>query len=53
MPLVIVTGRPCTGKSTVAAALAERLRKADPSKAVVVLNDESLGIAKAAAYASE
>lgn len=53
MPLVIVAGRPCVGKTAVAEALAAYLREGlSPSRRVVVVNAESLGLHKGDAYAS-
>ena len=51
MPLVVVCGRPCAGKSLFAAALARHLEAAgSPAGRVVLINDESLGVDKATAY---
>ena len=52
MPLIILSGRPCTGKSRVAGILAEYLKAANPAMSVVILNDESLGIDKSRGYIS-
>lgn len=46
MPLVVITGRPCTGKSTLATALGRYLRERGVEH-VAVVNDESLGVTKA------
>lgn len=50
MPLVTVCGRPCTGKT----ALATRLRNhlVDAGHAVVLVNEESLGLDKVSGYAN-
>lgn len=44
MPLVVVCGRPATGKTTFATTLADYLVAAGvPASSVVILNDEALG----------
>ena len=48
MPLVIVTGGPCTGKTRLAARLAAVLSAG--GHACVIVNEESIGVAKAAGY---
>jgi tRNA uridine 5-carbamoylmethylation protein Kti12 len=53
MPLVIITGRPSTGKTRVAQALADHFRTTMADHAVVLLNDESLGTSKRSGYASK
>ncbi len=71
MPLVVLCGRPCVGKTAFAHALAAHLsdagggaesdaRAGDAAaqqrpapRRVVIVNEESLGIDKASAYASE
>lgn len=45
--LITVCGLPCSGKSTRARALAAQFRELDASKEVVVIDDDSLGIAPA------
>jgi protein KTI12 len=48
MPLIIITGKPCTGKSTFAKLLVEDLRNQD--KVVELVNEESLLITKKGGY---
>lgn len=51
MPLVVLSGRPCTGKTSFANQLASFLRTVAPKDAAVtILNDESLGISKLDGY---
>lgn len=51
MPLVVLSGRPCTGKTSFATQLATFLRTVAPKDAAVaILNDESLGISKRDGY---
>ena len=63
MPLIIVAGRPCTGKSTFSHRLADYLRQHFPTVAdssdtgsglasVELINEESLGISKRSGYGS-
>ena len=55
MPLVVVSGRPCTGKTAFSAALVDYLRrrgKGDAVSPVALVNDESLTVSKATGYAS-
>lgn len=51
MPLVIVCGHPCSGKSAYSLDLARYLGEVRSGSAVVVINDESLGVDKRAGYA--
>ena len=46
MPLVVITGRPCTGKTTFATTLEQYLRARGVER-VALVNDESLGVTKA------
>lgn len=46
MPLIIVSGYPCTGKTTFSTALSDSLRAADPNRNVVLINEESLHMNK-------
>ena len=50
MPLIVLAGRPSTGKTVVAERLAEYLRKSCGYKVVVVLNEESLHIDRSEGY---
>eukprot|EP00049_Salpingoeca_infusionum_P012398 m.226990 g.226990 ORF g.226990 m.226990 type:complete len:273 (+) comp15172_c0_seq1:138-956(+) len=50
MPLVIMCGFPCSGKSTRAQELVEHLTS--EGKQVILIGDDTLGIDKAATYAS-
>ncbi len=54
MPLVVLCGRPCVGKTTLATALAAYLRAhhSGDAGAVTVISDETLGIDKAEGYKS-
>lgn len=51
MPLIIVTGRPCTGKTTFASQLRDYL-VASGKEHVVLLNEESLNLNKIESYQS-
>lgn len=53
MPLVIVTGRPATGKTTVAEHLVHFLRTQKKYCDVELVNEESLQIQKASGYAGK
>lgn len=48
MPLVVISGQPCSGKSQTAAELAGVLR--DAGHQVVVVSDESVGVSRCEAY---
>jgi len=60
MPLIVVVGRPCTGKTTFSQRLAEYLRQHLPAAAdgvgvgssVELINEESLHINKRVGYSS-
>jgi len=52
MPLIVVCGRPCTGKTRFALQLRERILAQDGARAVLLVNDEALGVDKGAGYAS-
>ena len=52
MPLVILTGMPCVGKTSFAQDLAAYL-SSRVSLPVIIVNEESLGITKSEAYCSE
>lgn len=49
MPLIIVTGKPCTGKTTFARKLVEHL-KSTTNASVELVNEESLNISKKDGY---
>lgn len=51
MPLVIVCGLPCSGKTAVAEAVAAHLREARGAE-VVVVNEEALGLSRSRVYSS-
>ena len=51
MPLVIVAGKPCTGKTNVANSLVEFLKQ-NGAKNVELVNEEYLNISKADGYKS-
>jgi protein KTI12 len=51
MPLIIITGKPCTGKTTFAKMLVEHLRSEGKSN-VELVNEESLLISKKDGYKS-
>lgn len=51
MPLLIVCGHPCTGKTKVAETIATALRSR--GAAVELLNEETLGIDRSTTYACE
>jgi tRNA uridine 5-carbamoylmethylation protein Kti12 len=48
-PLVVICGRPCVGKTTVANALAQHLEGVTGTRPVVI-NEEALGLVHAEAY---
>ena len=50
MPLIVIVGLPCSGKTTVSEAIREYL--VANGQEVELVNDESLGINKQEAYAS-
>lgn len=50
MPLIVLSGQPCSGKSTVAATLQQLLQ---PSHPVHVVDEPSLHLERNAAYQSE
>lgn len=50
MPLVILSGNPCTGKTTFANHLCSYLKKKDENTIVELINEESLKIPKKEAY---
>ena len=52
MPLIILTGKPCVGKSLFAEELSTYL-STKVSHPIVIINEESLGISKVSAYSSE
>lgn len=52
MPLVVLTGMPCVGKTTFAQDLAAYL-SSQVTSSVILINEESLGIPKSEAYSSE
>eukprot|EP01031_Cornospumella_fuschlensis_P031462 gene31462-38028_t len=49
MPLIIVTGRPCTGKTTFASRLKDYLL-ASGKENVILVNEESLNLSKSESY---
>ena len=49
MPLIIITGKPCTGKTTFARALVEYLKSRNLAQ-VELVNEESLNITKKEGY---
>eukprot|EP01031_Cornospumella_fuschlensis_P034083 gene34083-41254_t len=51
MPLIIVTGRPCTGKTTFASRLKDYLL-ASGKENVILVNEESLNLSKSESYQS-
>jgi protein KTI12 len=53
MPLVIISGYPCTGKTTFATALCGALRAADPNRNVLLINEESLHMNKLEYFSGE
>lgn len=52
MPLIILTGLPCVGKTTFANELSSYLSTHCSSK-IILINEESLGISKSQGYSSE
>lgn len=50
--LVVLCGLPAAGKTRFAEALRERLAAEQPERRIAVINEEALGIDRAAAYAS-
>lgn len=52
MPLVIVTGLPCSGKTGFTDALRAHVEASSPTTKIVVVNDESLHLAKTSAYST-
>ena len=52
MPLIILTGMPCVGKTAFAHELAASL-SSRVSQPVLIINEENLGIIKSEAYANE
>lgn len=52
MALVVICGQPCSGKSMVAACLAESLQECDPKPAVKVINEGSFHLDRNQSYAS-
>jgi protein KTI12 len=52
MPLIIITGRPCTGKTMVAQKLKEYFVQENIFEDVVVVNEEALKLSKLHGYAS-
>lgn len=49
MPLIIITGKPCTGKTTFAQRLVDHLKQTTNSS-VELVNEESLNISKKEGY---
>lgn len=52
MPLILVCGRPCTGKTAVASIIAEHFRNENTFPKVVHVNEESLQISRSTGYAN-
>jgi protein KTI12 len=50
MPLVVVCGQPCSGKSGVAGALAALLQARSPHLKVVIVDEEGLHLDRNASY---
>jgi protein KTI12 len=50
MPLIIIAGKPCTGKTTFSKALVEHLSQNDGATAVTLVNEEALNITKKDGY---
>ena len=50
MPLIILSGYPCTGKTTFAELLASALRSSGHDGKVVIINEESLHMGKQQYY---
>lgn len=50
MPFVLISGYPCSGKTTFALQLKEYINTNYPDKQVELINEESLGILRAEAY---
>jgi tRNA uridine 5-carbamoylmethylation protein Kti12 len=50
MPLIVLSGQPCSGKSTVAAKLQQLLQ---PSHPVCIVDEPSLHLERNTAYQSE
>lgn len=52
MPLIVISGQPSSGKSTVAARLRDMCASVAPGTEVVVIDDDSLHIARNTAYST-
>lgn len=52
MPLVIVTGLPCSGKTRFSEALKSFVETAYPTTKILVINDESLHLSKQNGYST-
>lgn len=48
MPLILLSGQPCSGKSAIAGQLVSHLR--DLGLEVIVISEDSLGLERNAAY---
>jgi protein KTI12 len=51
MPLIVICGRPCTGKTTRALEIKAYIEANVKDMDVVIINEESLGLCRAQAYA--
>ena len=49
MPLIVIAGGPCSGKTTVATKIKDYLEK-EKGKKVLLINEESLGVNKVEFY---
>lgn len=52
MPLIVVTGRPCTGKTTIATRVKEFFEAQEVFEDVILINEESLSLSKTLSYST-
>lgn len=52
MPLIIVAGRPCTGKSTIANQIKDYYESESIFEEVILINEESLSLSKTLSYST-
>jgi protein KTI12 len=52
MPLIVLCGRPCTGKTTRAKEIKDYIEKEVKDMEVIIINEESLGLERGQCYSS-